>query len=127
MPNLLDILEFCGLLAGEGQTDMHVELKPGDPVIYRVSKTSTDPGPRAQQVYPAEHGDWYSYQVDKFWAVSDIQPDGTLVLVTRRGKQHTVTANDPRLRPASWWERWLYRNRFPAVGSLSSLTSASPD
>ena len=94
--------------------DMRPKLQPGDPVIFRVCKTSTDPGPRAKEVHPAEHGDWYSYQVDKFWAVAEVLSDGTLKLVTRRGKQHTISPDDPRLRAARWWERWLYRSRFPA-------------
>ena len=106
---------------------MHLELKPGDPVIYRVCKTSTDPGPRAQDVFPAEHGDWYSYQVDKYWVVSEVLSDGSLMLVTRRGKQHTVPADDPRLRAARWWERWLYRDRFPAVQAQSSFSTSRTD
>jgi hypothetical protein len=103
---------------------MHKGFKPGDPVIYRVSKTSTDPGPRAQAVFPAEHGDWYSYQVDKFWAVSEVLSDGTLALVTRRGKQHVVSPDDLRLRPARWWERWFYKDRFPTIGQMSNLSAA---
>lgn len=106
---------------------MHLELKPGDPVVYRVCKTSTDPGPRAQKVHPAQHGDWYSYQVDKYWAVSEVLSDGSLTLVTRRGKQHTVPVDDPRLRPARWWERWLYRDRFPAVQSQANLSASRSD
>ncbi len=93
---------------------MRPSLQPGDPVIFRVCKTSTDPGPRAQEVHPSQHGEWYSYQVDKFWAVAEVLSDGTLKLVTRRGKQHTVSADDPRLRTARWWERWIYRSRFPS-------------
>jgi hypothetical protein len=46
--------------------------------------------------------------------VSDRRQDGTVVLLTRRGKQHVVQCNNPRLRPAKWWERVLYRNRFPS-------------
>ncbi len=118
------LFAFAVCCLSEGQTDMHLELKPGDPVIYRVCKTSTDPGPRAQEVHPAQHGDWYSYQVDKYWAVSEVLSDGSLTLVTRRGKQHTVPVDDPRLRAARWWERWLYRDRFPAVQLLSSFSAS---
>ncbi len=89
--------------------------QPGDPVIYRVQKNSTDPGPRAREVHPSQHGELYSYQVDKFWAVAEVLSDGSLKLVTRTGKQHIVSADDPRLRAARWWERWLYRNRFPTL------------
>ena len=102
---------------------MHIELKPGDPVIYRACKMSLQPGPRAQEVHPAEHGDYYSYQVDKFWVVSEVHSDGSVKLVTRRGKQHIIPGNDPRLRVARWWERWLYRSRFPTLQSQSELSN----
>jgi hypothetical protein len=121
---LSTLFNFAVCCLSEGQTDMHLGLKRGDPVIYRVFKTSTDPGPRAQEVYPAEHGDWYSYQVDKYWAVSEVLADGSLKLVTRRGKQHTVPADDPRLRVARWWERWFYRDRFPAPPALSGMSAS---
>ena len=91
---------------------MTIEYKPGDPVIFRVTKQSTDPGPRAVDVHPAQSGETYSYQVDKFWTVSAVNGD-TVLLVTRRGKQRTVSKTDIRLRHARWWERWIYANRFP--------------
>jgi len=94
---------------------MHKSLKPGDPVVVRVSKNSTDPGPRAKEVHPAKHGDWYSYEVEKFWTVSEVLADGSLNLVTRRGKTHTLQVDDPRLRPLRWWEHWFYRDRIPLL------------
>jgi hypothetical protein len=27
------------------------------------------------------------------------------------------------LRPARWWERWLYADRFPKLSQLDTLTS----
>ena len=96
-------------------------LKPGDAVVYQISKVSTDPGPRAKDVHPAEFGDTYSYIVEKYWTVSEIQPNGDLVLVTRRGKRHVVSPTDPCLRSARWWERWLYRERFPKLSSVATL------
>lgn len=35
---------------------------------------------------------------------------------TRRGKRHVLRTDDPALRPARWWERWFWGNRFPALG-----------
>ncbi len=93
----------------------------GDPVIFRMTKFSTDPGPRAKEVQPARSGETYSYLVDKFWTVGQIATDGTLVLVTRRGKQHRVTPEDLRLRPANWWERWMYAARFPKAEQVLQL------
>jgi hypothetical protein len=90
-------------------------LKPGDPVIYRKTKHSTHPGPRAAQVDPAAHGDDYTYQVDKFWIVVVVEADGRVEVCTRRGKRLTVRADDPALRRARWWERLLFRHRFPKL------------
>lgn len=103
---------------------MPYALKVGDPVIFVVSKSSVDPGPRAKHVHPAPAGETYSYQVDKFWTVSEVRSDGHVVLITRRGKQHDVELADPRLRPARWWERWLYRSRFPILGSRSDMAAS---
>jgi hypothetical protein len=82
-------------------------------VVYRKQKVSVHPGPHARDVRPAPNGDSYSYAVEKFWRVVAVQPDDTLVVRTRRGKQHTVAARDPNMRPARWWERLLRRRRFP--------------
>ena len=64
---------------------------------------------------PSEKGELYSYTVDKFWVVRAIQHDGRLVLLTRRGKQHTVSPDDPALRRPNFLQRWMYKQRFLAV------------
>ncbi len=91
------------------------EFKTGQWVIYRKSKQSSKPGPRANDVRPTNAGDDYCYTVDKYWIVKSIRENGELVLATRRGKQHTVSAADPNLRPARFWERWLFSKRFESV------------
>jgi len=101
-------------------------LKPGDPVIVCVTKASNDPGPRAQNIHPAQYGEGYSYQVEKYWIVIEVLDNGHLKLKTRRGKEHTISGNDPRVRPAHWWERWFYRNRFPALIATPNGNSRSP-
>lgn len=100
---------------------MKNEYKPGDPVIFRVTKESVDPGPRAVQVSPAQSGETYSYTVDKFWTVREVNQN-MVHLVTRRGKQRTVRKDDFRLRQARWWERWLYADRFPKLSQFDKLT-----
>ena len=87
-------------------------ITAGSWVVYRKPKQSPTPGPRAKAVSPAAHGDNYSYYVEKFWVVTDLLPDGRLRLRTRKGKSHVVSPGDLNLRPAHWWERWLYRSRF---------------
>ncbi|MGC1274630.1 MAG: hypothetical protein WBC44_13070 [Planctomycetaceae bacterium] len=91
---------------------MNAKAKAGDRMVYRKTKFGTSPGPRATAVAPARHGEGYSYIVDKFWIVTDVLDDNRLRMRTRRGKEHVVRADDPNLRPARWWERWLYRERF---------------
>lgn len=91
----------------------------GDRVLYRRTKFSRQPGVRARNITPMPHGDGYSYNVDKFWVVSAIQPDGRLVVVTRRGKEHVVHPDDPNLRRASWWERLKYQRRFDEVAEAA--------
>jgi hypothetical protein len=92
---------------------MPAGFRPGDVVVYRKQKSSARPGPHARDIQPALHGDSYSYSVDKFWRVIGIRPDNMLVVLTRKGKQHTIAANDPNLRRAHWWERLFFWHRFP--------------
>lgn len=93
----------------------------GDLVVFRKQKRGVAPSPRAKNVRPAAHGDDYGYDIDKYWLVSGIFPDGQLEVVTRRGKRHKISSNDSRLRPAAWWERWLYRSRFPGNDAISEM------
>lgn len=87
----------------------------GDWVVYRKTKFSRHPGSRARNIAPAPNGDGYSYNVDKFWIVDVILPDGRLRLRTRRGKTHVVSSSDPNLRVASFWQRVRHRRRFEEV------------
>jgi hypothetical protein len=92
---------------------MSARFRPGDVVVYRKQKNSVHPGPHARDIQPAPHGGSYAYSVEKFWRVVAVRPDDTLVLRTRKGKQHTVAATDPNLRRAHWWERLWFGHRFP--------------
>ncbi len=93
----------------------------GDLVVYTLTKQSPHPGPRARSVHPAQLGEDYSYVVDKFWMVAKILDNGDLLIVTRKGKQRVVNANDPLLRKANWWQRFRHRGRFPTVEVLSAI------
>jgi hypothetical protein len=84
----------------------------GDWVVFRRTKFTPHPGPRAKDIQATSHGDDYSYFVDKFWIVDEILPDGSLKVRTRRGKTHVIPPGDQNLRHASWWERLRYRARF---------------
>ncbi len=101
--------------------------RPGDYVIYRKTKFSSQPGPRATDVRPSPNGDNYSYIVDKFWVVQHVADDGTLTLQTRRGKTHCVAPDDPLLRRANFFERWRYRDRFTFSEAIEDDSSLMPE
>lgn len=93
-------------------------IKIGSKVVVAKSKSSVSPGPRAKEIHPQQKGNGYRYVVEKHWTVKEVHDDGTLTLLTRRGKEHRLAADDRQLRPARWWERWLYRDRFPELGDV---------
>jgi hypothetical protein len=103
------------------------EYHAGDWVIYRKQKSSTVPGPRATNVHAASKGNLYRYTVDKFWVIDSIENDGTLQLRTRRGKRHRVAQDDPQLRKARIWERWLHRSRFESIASTPMANDDAHD
>lgn len=94
-------------------------FSPGDWVIYHKTKWSADPGPRAQNVTPASSGDQYVYNVDKFWVVEETLEDGSVVLITRKGKRHVLNSELPSLKRANWFERLRHRSRFEAVEEMN--------
>mgnify|MGYP003346887151 CR=1 FL=1 len=94
--------------------------RPGDRVVFTASKHSADPGPRAEAVRPEQNGEGYHYSVKKYWLVVQVDADERVHLVTRRGKERTVPAADPRLRQAHWWEAIFFRGRFPATSLCAS-------
>ncbi|MEZ6129661.1 MAG: hypothetical protein R3C59_13340 [Planctomycetaceae bacterium] len=102
---------------------MKQAFRPGDLVVYRKTKHSTHPAPRAANVQPAPHGDNYSYTIDKFWVIEQVLDDGTVVAATRRGKRNRLKSDDPMLRRANLLQRLLYRGRF---ASLPEATTNSP-
>jgi hypothetical protein len=104
---------------------MTVQFRPGDCVIYRKPKFSAHPGPHANGICPAPHGDYYSYCVDKFYRVIAVGPGNKVVVCTRRGRHHTLAADDPALRRAKWWERLLLRNRFPPQAPADRVENGS--
>ncbi len=102
------------------------QFQPGDPVVFRKTKWSASPGPRAEQVDPEPRGEEYHYVVDKYWVVADVQDDGQLVLRTRRGKTHVIRADHPALRRPSWLQRLLHARRFPRLQDLPPIGQVLP-
>ena len=93
---------------------MGIRFRVGDVVVYSKQKTGTSPGPRARNLHGAKKGDDYTYLVDKFWRVVGTEGD-QLVLQTRRGKSHVISADDNRLRRPSFWEHLFMRSKFPSL------------
>lgn len=104
---------------------MSSHFKLHDRVIYTTDKYTSCPGPRAKNVVAAANGESYVYQVDKYWVVTEILANGDVVLMTRRGKKHVVTAGDRRLRKANLLERFLKARQFPAEPAQQPLMSAT--
>lgn len=100
----------------------------GQPIVYTKEKAGAAPGQRARNVMPAAHGEIYSYEVDKYWRVIAVHPDGSLQAITRSGKVHRLEADDPHLRHASWWERFMLHDRFPGEDeqALPNKTEVTP-
>lgn len=96
---------------------MKVDLKwsAGDWAIYIKQKQSAAPGPRARDVMPATHGETYSYLVEKCWVVLEVLDSGELKLITRRGKIHTISPNDPALRKPTLWQKLTLASRFRSI------------
>jgi len=99
--------------------------KSGDPVVYVVSKHSDHPGPRAESVQPEPNGEGYSYAVKKYWRIVEVdRQQGTVSVMTRRGKARQIRIGDPQLRLASWWERLLLSSRFPAFNGPADTSNS---
>ncbi|SRR6056297_370798 len=101
-------------------------LQAGDWVVYRKTKQSRVPGPRAQQVMASPKGDSYGYIVDKFWVVEGVCEDGSVLVKTRRGKHHRLSSDDPCLRKANFFERMLHRHRFREIDQHTEHGNAIP-
>ena len=103
-----------------GLDSMKRAYSPGDAIVFTKEKLSLSPGQRARNVTPATHGETYQYEVDKYWRVIEVQLDGKLRVGTRSGKEHILDPNDPHLRHACWWEKWLIARRFPPLKPVPS-------
>lgn len=101
---------------------MNSDIRPGDFVIYRKTKHSNLPGPRAENIQPARNGDTYAYTVDKYWLVQAVLDDGTIVATTRRGKTNLLKSDDPMLHRANWFQKLIYRSRFPMPDQIRVRT-----
>jgi hypothetical protein len=92
---------------------MSNRLRSGALVVFRQQRRSPSPERRAYDIRPAPHGEDYAFLVDEYSTVVAVLPDGRVLVKTPRGEQDLVDPTSPRLRPAKWWERLFFRDRFP--------------
>ena len=105
--------------------NMQNQWNPGDWAVYRKSKRSTSPGPRAANVVASQKGESYTYVVDKFWVVDSILSESRILLRTATGKTHEIEASDPSLRRPTLIQRLLWRHRFREAEASSTPTFAA--
>ncbi len=98
---------------------------PGDWVIYRKSKRSATPSPRAQEIYADSKGEKYSYVVEKYWIIERVLEGDRLLLRTRRGKLVELNALDVNLRHANFIERFIHRHRFRNALEQEAVSNAA--
>lgn len=108
-----------------GMNMSKTQLQTGDLVIYRQRKHGRQPALHARNVVPSPNGDDYSFTVKKYWVVSEVRPDGTLVTTSNTGKQRVVDQDDPLLTRATWMQRILYGSRFPNVNAVDCDAKAA--
>lgn len=101
---------------------MKHRYRVGDKVVYTRDKYTTKPGPRAKNVFATPNGESYQYQVEKYWIV--VAVGDLITLQTRRGKQHLVAQDDPRLRRATFFERLFKARLFPDPTAPTSFVQA---
>jgi len=89
-----------------------MRIKIGEFVVFSKLKTSSHPSPRAKAIHPAQHGEYYSYIIDKFWKVVQVFDDETIEVETRRGKRHRLNKNTPLIRKAGLLHQLFSRHRF---------------
>lgn len=100
-------------------------FKTGDFIVYLQTKHSTHPSLKAVEIRPTPNGELYSYEVQKYWVVANVQPNGHVIALTRRGKRREIAVDDPCLRKAHWWERLFFGHRFPQWPSREIVEPAS--
>ena len=89
-----------------------MRIKVGEFVVFSKLKTSSHPSPRAKAIHPAQHGEYYSYIIEKFWKVVQVIDDETIEVETRRGKRHRLNKNTLLMRKAGLLHQLFSRHRF---------------
>jgi hypothetical protein len=87
-------------------------FRVGDRVIFSLHRQDARPGRGAKTVRPEPNGEGYLYLVDNLWLVAETR-GAHVVVQTGRGRIHRLNATDARLHLAPWWQRLIFRNRWP--------------
>jgi len=89
-----------------------MKYKVGDWIVFRKWKASTNPSPRAKDMYPSQHGDMYTYGIDKYWKVVEIIDEDEIEVETKRGKRHRLSINTTKFRKMNFLDRWLMKRQL---------------
>lgn len=89
-----------------------MKYKIGDFIVFQKWKTSTNPSLHAKDTYPSQHGELYTYRIDKYWKVVEIIDANTIEVETRRGKRHQLSLKTTNFRKMNWIDRWLMRRQL---------------
>lgn len=100
-------------------TNNTTNFQKGDWIVFRKTKFSEHPTPRAIEVSPSRRGDGYTYVVEKYWVVVDTLENGNLVVCTRRGKHHVIEPDEFKVRKATLWDRLMRRSRFQETSEVA--------
>lgn len=104
---------------------MAAKYRLGEKVVFKSTRYSVCPSPRAKNIIAAPNGEAYEYEVDKYWIVIEADQPDSVLLQTRTGTTHRLASDDVRLRKATWWERIIHHHWFPQpLAKSMPLTSA---
>jgi hypothetical protein len=110
----------------EGQTNRNLpaqnggsgnmrKFSRGDCVIFDEVPQTASIESRSGGELDSATGEESAYIVQHYMTVRESSQKGTVVLQTKSGKMHVTLNTNPNLRRARWWERVLYRDRFPQL------------
>ena len=87
----------------------------GAPIIYRREEVNVRPTPDAQDIRPAERGEFYYYSIINYLRVIEVLGDGRIIAVARDRQRLCFWPDDSSVRKARLTERLMYRQRFARV------------
>lgn len=95
-------------------------FRTGELVAFRRTEFATQPAPGARDIAPTPNGDGYSYFVTQYYCVVANRPGNKLVLRSRHGHEHELSADDPNLRKTNLLEKLFVSRQFAAANRAAT-------